>query len=818
MALVMRRLWLGMLLLTTVLVTPGCQRDGARDAGSRSLPPAEAAGDPRRVAQQPLTFNRHIAPIIFARCAPCHRPGEAGPFSLLSYADVAKRADQIVEVTANRYMPPWLPAEGDHALRGRRRLSPEELESIAAWVRAGAPEGDPKDLSPQPKWTDGWQLGEPDLVLPMRASYELRAAGADVIRNFIIPVRIPERRYVRAFEFRPGNARVVHHADIRVDVAQGSRELDALDEEPGFDGVFGGDFPVPGGVFLGWTPGRVPFPGDPRIAWPLENGMDLVLQLHLQPTGKQETIRSSVGIYYADEPPTQIPFAMSIGCKFFDIAPGDKNYTVTRSYQLPVDALLVSIYPHAHYLAKRVRGAAKLPDGTETTLIDIREWDFNWQDQYWYEEPIRLPKGTTVTMHFVYDNSADNVRNPHHPPQRVVYGPNSTNEMGELMLQLVLNRAEDLAAITTDLERYQTEQAVADLQKSLRRDPENPDAFHVLGLWYVAMGEFEKATELFENEIRYRAKDAKMAKAHHLLAFAYEKRGMAEHAARSLRHALAIEPGLTRSRVALGNLLVHQGKPAEALPHYQRALERDPERVDLLTKVAELSAQLGQLAQTAAACEKILQLQPDNVRAHFNLGNVLLAQRQWKQAAEHFDETLRLRPDFVEAHKQRGVLYAIQENYAQAAQHLEKALALRNDFVEAHRDLARVRQQQGRDAEAVRHYRRALAAPRPSLTTRLNLAWLLATSPDDQVRQPGEAVKLAEQCAEATRGRNAQVLDKLAVAYASAGQYERATATAQQALRLARSSGRSQLADQIQTRLALFQQGKPYRPSRKSGD
>ncbi len=246
-----------------------------------------------------LTYCRDIAPVIIENCAPCHRPGEAAPLSLLSYADVIKRGQQLVEVTSDRYMPPWLPQHGYGNFAGERRLTNDEIGMLAQWIEEGAVEGDQQVLPPMPDWPEGWQLGEPDLVVTMTEPFELPADGGDVFRNFVIPVKIPATRYVEAVEFRPGNQKILHHATIRVDATHSSRRLDENDPQPGFGGMqSSSNAHFPNGQFLGWTAGKVPHRNEPGLSWPLERGTDLVLELHLQPTGKPESLQSSIGLFF----------------------------------------------------------------------------------------------------------------------------------------------------------------------------------------------------------------------------------------------------------------------------------------------------------------------------------------------------------------------------------------------------------------------------------------------------------------------------------------------------------------------------------------
>src|SRR5262245_17832509 len=242
-----------------------------------------------------VTFTRDIAPVMYAACAPCHRPDGPAPFSLITYEQVRRRATQIVDVTARRYMPPWKaePESGD--FEGQRRLTAREIQTIQRWVQAGAPEGPLRDLPPRPSWPDGWLLGTPDLIVTLDAPYLLPAESTDVFRIFTIPLPIATTRWVRGLEFHPGNARVVHHANIRIDRTSTSRQRDAADPLPGYDGLMARTAEYPEGHVLGWTPGQVAplVPGD--LAWRLDPGSDLVVQLHMQPSGAVEAVKPSIG-------------------------------------------------------------------------------------------------------------------------------------------------------------------------------------------------------------------------------------------------------------------------------------------------------------------------------------------------------------------------------------------------------------------------------------------------------------------------------------------------------------------------------------------
>ena len=277
-----------------------------------------------------VTFNKDVAPILYARCAACHRPGEIGPFSVLTYRDARQHATQIADVTARRVMPPWKPEHGKGTFVGDRSLSDDEIRLLQAWVAQGAKEGDAGDLPAAPQGTTGWAFGTPDLVVTMPAPYTLQAGGTDVFRTFVIPIPTSAARYVKAIEFRPGNARAVHHANLGVDRTGSSRRLDALDAEPGYVGGMVPDAAYPPGYMLGWTPGQRPRPSPEGMAWRLEAGSDLVVQLHMQPTGKPEPVQVSAGLFFTEDAPVRTPVGLRLGSETIDIQPGDARYTDLR--------------------------------------------------------------------------------------------------------------------------------------------------------------------------------------------------------------------------------------------------------------------------------------------------------------------------------------------------------------------------------------------------------------------------------------------------------------------------------------------------------
>jgi len=383
------------------------------------------------------TFSHDVAPILYRQCASCHRPAGVAPFSLLTYQDAAKRSRLIATVTAKRYMPPWLPVE-PHFQR-ERRLSDQEIATLAHWADAGALAGNPAETAPPPQFPDGWQLGKPDLEVEMRAPYTVPAEGPDQYRCFVIPTPPGRDRWVRAMDTRPGDAKVVHHALLFQDLSGTARKRDT---GSGYS-CFGTPGFLPARGLGGWTPGSVPVRKADGIPDLLHGGADLVLQVHYHPTGKPETDRTRVALYFTDQGPTRKASDLPLGSNQIDIPPGEQHYKVSDHFTLPVDVEVLAINPHAHYLCRDMLAYAVLPDGSRKTLLHIAEWNFDWQQEYDYISPIRLPEGARVEMEFTYDNSAANPRNPNHPPKRVVLGPGSTDEMAGLHLGIVPVDADD---------------------------------------------------------------------------------------------------------------------------------------------------------------------------------------------------------------------------------------------------------------------------------------------------------------------------------------------------------------------------------------
>jgi tetratricopeptide (TPR) repeat protein len=558
-----------------------------------------------------VTFNKDIAPLVFSRCAQCHHPEGSAPFSLLSYQAARQHATQMALVTKDRLMPPWNAESSFGQFAGLHTLRDDEIDLIQRWAQAGAPEGKPKDLPTAPHWAAGWQLGQPDLVVTFPQAYTLPADGPDISRVFVLPLPVDRARFVRGIEFRPGNPRV-HHANIRIDATPASRKLDEQDPAPGYDGIILRSAVYPDGHFLGWTPGQAAPLLPKGLSWRLAPNSDLVVQMHMVPSGKPETIQPSIGLYFTEDAPERTPVMLRLSNQTIDIPAGEKGYTVTDSYTLPVDVEVEAVQPHAHYLLREVTGTATLPDGSTKTLIYIKDWDLRWQHVYRYESPFALPKGSTVSMRYAYDNSADNPRNPTQPPAHIVWGQQSKEEMGDLWIQVLTNSPQDRETLDNEFRAKWMATDIVGYEQLLQRNPANAPLHDDTAVLYMELNRPAEAVPHFEASMKLQPASAP---AHFNYGTALLAAGRLEDATGQFQQALRLRPAYALAHNNLGIALLRLGRVDEALGHF-----RDAARFD-----------------------------HTNWEPHGNLATVLRAKRDFGEAVLEYREAVRLSPDWVTA-------------------------------------------------------------------------------------------------------------------------------------------------------------------------
>ena len=554
---------------------------------------------------QELTFTKDIAPIVFTSCVSCHRQGGPAPFSLTTYDEVRRRATQIATVTKSRFMPPWKVEPGVGHFVGQDPLTEAQIASLDTWAKNGTPQGDPAALPPVPQLPAGWLLGQPDLIVKPSRAYTLQAQPNDAFRIFAIRLPVTKRTYVRGIEFHPGNGRVVHHANIRIDRTPATRQLDEADPLPGYDGLMPRSAEYPDGHFLGWTPGQVAPLVGPDLAWTLDPGSDLVVQLHLQPSGAVEQVLPEIGLYFGDRPPTRTPTILRLGSQSIEIPPGEPRYVVRDAYTLPVDAELLAIQPHAHYRAREIRGTALFPDGTSRLVMHITDWDFRWQHVYREVTPIRLPKGTRLSMEYTYDNSADNVRNPQLPPAKVYWGQRSNDEMGDLWFQLLATNERDRELMREQINTKMAVEDIAGYETMLGVDPKDAELHDDVALLYMGVGQMTSAVRHFEASVTLKPDSAA---AHFNLGTALAQAGRLPDAVTALRAAIERRPGYALAHGNLGQVLLAQGKTGDALKHLQEAVRLDAANPQALSGLAEAYAASGSIDLAIETIDRAIKL------------------------------------------------------------------------------------------------------------------------------------------------------------------------------------------------------------------
>lgn len=386
-----------------------------------------------------LTYNKDIEPIFRANCATCHRPNDIAPFSLLTYEDASRRGRMIEFTTRKGYMPIWKAEEGYGTFSNEHRLSQYQKDLIGKWVKTGMKEGSVEALVPKPATTHTeWKLGQPDLILQMEA-YDLPANGEDQYRVFVMEGKIPRGKTISAVDFKPGDPAVVHHSTIFLDYTGVLSAYDKEDPKPGYDAFEkGGTMEFGSAVSVcGWAPGVGPYSYPEGVGFYVENDAQIAFENHYHLTGKATTDQSYIGIYYADKPVEKYITGSIIGTQRLQIPANESKYEKTVWTYVPADIELYDLTPHMHYIGKEVTVDAVLPNGDVKPLLHLTDWDLRWQSVYTLRELTRIPKGSILKAHFVFDNSDDNADNPYYPSQEMYWGWGSNDEMCEVYFSYV---------------------------------------------------------------------------------------------------------------------------------------------------------------------------------------------------------------------------------------------------------------------------------------------------------------------------------------------------------------------------------------------
>jgi len=376
----------------------------------------------------PPTFSREIDRIFQGKCESCHSPGGVAPFSLVSYRDAFAHALPIKLMTATRKMPPWKPAKGCGDFLDARQLSDSEIRTIGAWVDAGAPEGDPRELPPPVVIRDDWKIGVPDLVLTPTEAFT-PPKDADTFRCFVLPGRFSTDLYVKAVDIRPEARDYVHHAELLIDTTGRAQQLDDADPLPGFD-IFAGGLEIPFGLLGAWLPDSEPFMLPDDVATKIPSGAALVLAVHYHPhDGKIVTDKTAVGLYLAHKPIEKIAKTASFYVDQIDLPAGASDIVVQTTKPVEEAMEVYAVRAHMHYLGRSISGVAVQPDGARDCLLTVNDWDIHWQGTYRYSSPLLIPAGTRIEVTGHYDNSVWNPANPSFPPREVFGGYRANDEM-----------------------------------------------------------------------------------------------------------------------------------------------------------------------------------------------------------------------------------------------------------------------------------------------------------------------------------------------------------------------------------------------------
>lgn len=811
--------------------------DAALGQGKYPVAIVEASGTPVQPApdvatDSSVTYAEHVAPILQARCQSCHRPGTTAPFALVDYDDAVRWSAMIREVVSQRRMPPWHADPRHGSFSNSRRLTQNEVETIVAWVDDEMPQGDLRKLPPPRTWNDGWSMGEPHHVVDVPQGLTVPAEGV-IPYEYIHLDRaalgdlFDQERWVTAAEIRPSEPSVVHH-------------MAAYIVPPGESPDIRGGLPTP---LATWTP------GSPEVTYPAKTGQQIVpgstllLEVHHTANGKIATNHLSLGLRFADRPPEREILQARLELRDFRIPPRQPHHVGEASLVVDRDALLHGMIPHMHFRGKDVVVRARFPDGREETLLMVPRYDFNWQTRYQLQSPLSVPAGTRLSYVAHWDNSAGNRHNPD-SSVTVSYGQQSTDEMqgvglylsaprGSQAVESTVSTGAGTEAIPHDLTRLR--QKVADepanvaahlelaaalsSQKdlaggraqyaaALELQPTNHLAIQGLAALDMEQGDLASAEKHLRRAIEISPDEYGLWND---LGVLLVRTGRAAEAESCYRQAIACAPQLAMPHANLVYALIQLDRLAEAETAARSAIERDPQLADGHLSLGIALTRLKRYDEALVALERAASLRPGHAPTILAKGSLAYEQGDLDRALAHFDEALNLHPQFAEARLNRGLALARRGEVDRALSDFEAAARQQPELAEAH-FYAGICRVQLHDAQgAIDGYRRAIELRPNWRAARNNLAWILATHPDNKFRDGAEARSLCTLGNEPSESSDFATLDTLAAAQAAADQFTEAVATLQKAIQLAQDKVSPDVIDQMQERLKLYESGKPFR-------
>lgn len=563
---------------------------------------------------QTITWSEHIAPIIYSNCVDCHRDGGAAPFSLLDYDDAKENAQKIARVVEDRVMPPWmLDPVHSASIKDDRRLTEEEVSKIVEWAENGTRRGSPRRAPKPPKFSDSWQLGEPDLVLQMSDPISVPAEGADLYRNFVIPVELSESKYVRAVEFLPESQTVLRQAVMLFDESDWARRSDASDALPGFDGLDLSSARNSTGQYVSWSPGADPYHFDQSTPWQIGPNGDLVLQLHIRSTGDVVITNPRIGLFFAAGPSTKATDSLFLHTSDNEQLAGDIPSVFEERLTLPVAVSVSGLIPHARSLISSLEVFAELANGQKQPLLRIPDWDSNWQSDYQLEDPVLIPAGAELVMRSTLSETAGDMFSNHR----------SEDAMAQSIVQLELRDFADKAAIEKAQIDYEVERAGG-----------LANYYFNVGEKLEAIGRTDEAIAAFEQAAQ---EDAAHGEARNRLGLIYEQQDNKTQAEYYYREAIDADGSLQIARLNLGRFLRKSKRQQAAAKVLQEAVDQEPEYLLARLELSALFIEQKLFKLAIKLLEDGLKIDPLEPYLNLQTGKVYVMDQRPEDSIKYFE-------------------------------------------------------------------------------------------------------------------------------------------------------------------------------------